>query len=178
MNQGWENSTIFDVEQLWRQKQQNMMNNLPRPRFTQQDIIDKRVYVPKSKKSKLCRTYSSPSQFPVEHDSICKKRKHNNSPKKHQKLGSPPKLQNSLDCLSYAIAMTEEANLISSQPLPDITHIEPNIENEDLTTMSIPNRSPSPSSPITSAAKTIMMLVNNPNSQSSNGYGKKPLYSQ
>ncbi|KAI7899491.1 uncharacterized protein BX663DRAFT_412600, partial [Cokeromyces recurvatus] len=42
MNQGWEKSTLMDVEQLWKQKQQKMINDLPKPRFTQRDIIDKR----------------------------------------------------------------------------------------------------------------------------------------
>lgn len=175
MNQGWENSTIFDVEQLWRQKQQKMINNLPRPRFTQQDIIDKRVYV---KKQKLFRTHSSPFQlqpFSEDDEPICKKKK---PYARKQKPSPPPKLRNSLDYLSYAIAMTEEAENISSQPLPDISEIEPNINQdlEDLSITSIP-RSSSPSSPMTSAAKTIMMFVNNSNQQST-GYGKKPLYSQ
>ncbi|OAC98918.1 hypothetical protein MUCCIDRAFT_157347, partial [Mucor lusitanicus CBS 277.49] len=67
LNQGWEKSTIFDVEQLWRQKQRKNINDLPRPRFTQREIIDKRMYIPspgarqaRAKRDGLVRTLSNP----------------------------------------------------------------------------------------------------------------------
>ncbi|KAI8975021.1 hypothetical protein BDB01DRAFT_705367, partial [Pilobolus umbonatus] len=42
MNQGWEGSTLPDVEQLWRERQERQLKDLPKPRFTQRDIIDRR----------------------------------------------------------------------------------------------------------------------------------------
>lgn len=44
MNNGWENNTFRDVECFWKQKQKQSIQNIPIPRFTQQDIIDKRSY--------------------------------------------------------------------------------------------------------------------------------------
>ena len=45
LNNGWENNTLGDVECFWKQKQKQSMRNIPIPRFTQQDIIDKRSYI-------------------------------------------------------------------------------------------------------------------------------------
>lgn len=45
LNNGWENNTLVDVECFWKQKQKQSMRNIPIPRFTQQDIIDKRSYI-------------------------------------------------------------------------------------------------------------------------------------
>ena len=155
MNQGWEKSNFLDIEQLWKQKQQKAINQLPKPRFTQRDIIDKRIYIPspgatKSKKIKLERTCSSPNLT-----SSGKKTLHFHPYQpKDTSIHKYPSVRSSLDDLSEAIAMTEHQQqaMISSQPLPDISQIEPNLTEDQST-------SP-PSSPITSAAKAIMMFVN------------------
>lgn len=195
MNQGWETSTLLDVEQLWKQKQQKLIKEIPKPRFTQRDIIDKRVYIPspgarhaKAKKSKLVRTYSNP---PTNESSRSRPKStlhfhHYNHAQKQQELtdssssdcenmngyriNAPPPppttVRNSLDYLSYAIAMTENDPVISSQPLPDISRIEPNLIDElDVnSTATTNNAKNSPlSSPVTSAAKAIMMFVNHAN---------------
>jgi hypothetical protein len=217
MKQGWETSTLLDVEQLWKQKQQKIVDELPKPRFTQRDIIDKRVYIPspgarhaRAKKAKLVRTYSNPPSSSVYqttddfrfsrnyssgHIGGSSSNIRNNSTKstlyfhhynhyhqghrqsdqehqqqrhdmmdcnqstassscsdneqqqqytnKYERYVNPaPPVRNSLDYLSYAIAMTEaeeavreEAEaaesrnpiIISSQPLPDISEMEPNL---------------------------------------------------
>lgn len=236
MNQGWEKSTLLDVEHLWKQKQQQCIKELPKPRFTQRDVIDKRIYIPspgarqaKAKKAKLVRTYSNPSKWPSEpkenHPNYTKK---NTNPlcfhhynqqapihrlsisdddltdNEHRQHGSPSTVtmsscieeddddddndndeydevtangrplhvRNSLDFLSYAIAMTEKAESanISSQPLPDISEMEPNLmdvkyeegDHSDVEHLDIADKSQDspPSSPVTSAAKAIMMFVN------------------
>jgi hypothetical protein len=92
-----------------------------------------------------------------------------------------PQVRNSLDYLSYAIAMTEKRDsnnnsfTFSSQPLPDISELEPNLigdeekeeeEEEQTEELSIASKVSPPSSPITSAAKAIMMFVNNCNNSS------------
>ncbi|KAI7903786.1 uncharacterized protein BX663DRAFT_542136 [Cokeromyces recurvatus] len=46
LNYGWENNSLGDVECFWKQKQKQIIKDLPKPRFTQQDIIDKRPYIP------------------------------------------------------------------------------------------------------------------------------------
>lgn len=218
MREGWESSTLLDVEQLWKQKQQQSIKKIPKPRFTQRDIIDKRSYIPspgarhaKAKKAKLVKTYSDPlmdsssrsstlhfhhynhgkkrqpkkhnsgilslvdgnsSSTPPspsysscsegEHEQRHEERKNDGSSSSQQKeyidLKEPP-VRNSLDYLSYAIAMTEREEGSSSQPLPDICEIEPNLldkDEEEVEKLISP-----PSSPITSAAKAIMMFVNN-----------------
>lgn len=221
MREGWETSTLLDVEQLWKQKQQQSIKKLPKPRITQRDIIDKRSYIPspgarhaKAKKAKLVRTYSNPlmdstssssrsSTLHFHHYNHGKKRqqkkhdsrtlslmddnlsssppspsyssssdgerehqhedrKNNGSSSSQQKeyvdLKEPP-VRNSLDYLSYAIAMTEREEGSSSQPLPDICEIEPNLLDED--EEQVEKLISPPSSPVTSAAKAIMMFVNN-----------------
>lgn len=89
-----------------------------------------------------------------------------------------PQVRNSLDYLSYAIAMTEKRDsnnnsfMFSSQPLPDISELEPNLigdeeeEEEQVEELSIESKVSPPSSPMTSAAKAIMMFVNNSNNPS------------
>ncbi|KAG2231268.1 hypothetical protein BDF21DRAFT_426590 [Thamnidium elegans] len=187
LNEGWETSTLLDVEQLWKQKQRKSIREIPKPRFTQRDIIDKRVFIPspgakhaKVKKAKLVRTYSNPitnskpalyfhhyKHAPKQQESTdssssdCENSTRYIAP---PSLPSPP-LRNSLDYLSYAIAMTENDPGISSQPLPDISDIEPNLIDElDVgSTTSTKSKKNSPlSSPITSAAKAIMMFINHP----------------
>ncbi|CAO3655147.1 unnamed protein product [Mucor hiemalis] len=207
MRQGWESSTLLDVEQLWKQKQQQSIRKLPKPRFTQRDIIDKRSYIPspgarhaKAKKAKLVRTYSNPlmdssrstlhfhhynhgkkrqqkkddsliiddtsssppspsysSYSDGDHEQHVVTRNNNRQQNEYIDLKEPP-VRNSLDYLSYAIAMTEREEGSSSQPLPDICEIEPNLleEEEEVEKLISP-----PSSPVTSAAKAIMMFVNN-----------------
>lgn len=186
MTQGWETSTLLDVEQLWKQKQQKLINELPTPRFTQRDIIDKRVYIPspgarhaKAKKTKLVRTYSNPI---AEHQKI-KPTLHFHHYNHHQQkhliesssssegdhsptryISPTPPVRNSLDYLSYAIAMTENDPVMSSQPLPDISESEPNlIDQLDVASSTAENHKTSPPpSPVTLAAKAIMMFVNHP----------------
>jgi hypothetical protein len=86
---------------------------------------------------------------------------------------SIPPVRNSLDFLSYAIAMTEKAENanVSSQPLPDISEMEPNLmdtkyEEQGVEYLNIADKTQDspPSSPVTSAAKAIMMFVNNQSS--------------
>ncbi|OBZ84890.1 hypothetical protein A0J61_07064 [Choanephora cucurbitarum] len=204
MNQGWESSTLLDVEQLWRQKQQKFISDLPKPRFTQRDIIDKKVVMPssgtkhQSKKAKLMRTYSFPAEKrktirqhypshsqpiylmsnslqPPTHTPLPPTSMPPVSPdtssslssameeEDHFQCPSPPmRLRNSLDYLSYAIAMTEQQQP-SSQPLPDVSEVEPHLteEEEDYTILDKETDASPPSSPVTSAAKAIMMFVNN-----------------
>ncbi|KAL7325390.1 hypothetical protein PS15p_207883 [Mucor circinelloides] len=220
LNQGWEKSTIFDVEQLWRQKQRKNINDLPRPRFTQREIIDKRMYIPspgarqaRAKRDGLVRTLSNPIDcWPESSSSSTSKNNqkqlyfhHYHQPNKATTNSSSsatednedvelsrkrsfsavqdsplttdnenmPKVRNSLDYLSYAIAMTEKQGnryshtMYSSQPLPDISELEPNLMDQSNQTpvveLSITNNVSPPSSPTTSAARAIMMFVNNCN---------------
>ncbi|KAI8368060.1 hypothetical protein BD560DRAFT_399205 [Blakeslea trispora] len=216
MNQGWESSTLLDVEQLWRQKQQKFISDLPKPRFTQQDIIDKKVVVPSSgtkhqtKKAKLMRTYSFPAEkrkimrhhYPLSHSQPIHPLPMPHAPapptlsstlppatvppvspdtssslsstmeEDHFRCPSPPiRLRNSLDYLSYAIAMTEQQQP-SSQPLPDVSEVEPHLteEDEDYTILEQETEISPPSSPVTSAAKAIMMFVNNNQPPPSNSH--------
>ncbi|GAA5803264.1 hypothetical protein EDC94DRAFT_606806 [Helicostylum pulchrum] len=185
LNEGWETSTLLDVEQLWKQKQKKSIREIPKPRFTQRDIIDKRVFIPspgakhaKVKKAKLVRTYSNPitNSKPAlyfhhykhapkqQQESTDSSSSDCENPTRYIAQPSPP-LRNSLDYLSYAIAMTENDPGISSQPLPDISEIEPNLIDElDVgSNTSAKSKKNSPlSSPITSAAKAIMMFINHP----------------
>ncbi|KAI9480916.1 MAG: hypothetical protein EXX96DRAFT_502222 [Benjaminiella poitrasii] len=174
MNQGWEKSTLPDVEQLWKQKQQKIIEELPKPRFTQRDIIDKRAssstginkyYSNKAKKAKLLRTFSTPTASSPQISYNKKERKkplsfhyyHPSSPPSQQPPSKCPETPalNSLDSLSYAITLTEKFQssngLCSSQPLPDVSKVEPNIHY---------NSDSPPSSPVTTAAKTIMRIIN------------------
>lgn len=59
LRNGWEKNSLGDVECFWKQRQRQLIKEIPIPRFTQQDIIDKRSYIPasgaryaKSKRSK------------------------------------------------------------------------------------------------------------------------------
>ncbi|KAI8883655.1 hypothetical protein K501DRAFT_219059 [Backusella circina FSU 941] len=239
LNHGWESSTLLDVEQLWKQKQQKLVSVLPKPRFTQRDIIDKKVFIPspsakyqKSKRQKLLRTYSQPSLNipkrrssktniestpkspqtdslpPIQQDLIQHQKppshRHHNEEKDalyfhhYRRTPSPAwedpaidnhssfssssseggaipvsSVRNSLDFLSYAIAITENNNnhpecdyneeepIYSSQPLPDVSNLSPNLNDEELSAPGNSEEPPSPpSSPATSAAKAIMAFVN------------------
>ncbi|GAN05942.1 hypothetical protein MAM1_0106d05418 [Mucor ambiguus] len=60
LRNGWEKNSLGDVECFWKQRQRQLIKEIPIPRFTQQDIIDKRSYIPasgaryaKSKKTKF-----------------------------------------------------------------------------------------------------------------------------
>jgi hypothetical protein len=194
----------LDVEQLWKQKQQKLVSVLPKPRFTQRDIIDKKVFIPspsakyqKTKRQKLLRTYSQPSlKIPIRRLSKTNTEAPQKSPKsctrrdfiQYQKPkeeyrrtpspvweamdnlssssseGGDMPVRNSLDFLSYAIAITEnnhtsdiphphEEETYSSKPLPDVSHLSPNLDDA-------PGEPSPPSSPVTSAAKAIMAFVN------------------
>ncbi|KAI9310262.1 hypothetical protein BX666DRAFT_2033262 [Dichotomocladium elegans] len=62
LNNGWETNTLIDVELMWKKRQRKLYNEIPTPRFTQQDILDKRGQFSsaKLKKARLYRTYSAP----------------------------------------------------------------------------------------------------------------------
>ncbi|KAI8150036.1 hypothetical protein BJV82DRAFT_585544 [Fennellomyces sp. T-0311] len=192
LHHGWESSTLLDVEMMWKKKQRQMYSEIPTPRVTQQDILDKRSQVPSAratnaKRARLTRTLSAPSPPPAHH--TYKKRKYSQQSERRQTdrrrglVSQPtevrprqiqPRLQrdpyrfyhpptdedrrkekqqyleedeleeedvqpkSSLEHLSYAIAMTEGRQLgnplasSSSQPLPDISSIEPNAFEDDL----------------------------------------------
>ncbi|KAF7732769.1 hypothetical protein EC973_000041 [Apophysomyces ossiformis] len=240
MKNGWERNTLTDVEYMWRQRQQRLVNEIPTPRFTQQDIIDRRYCnSTRAKRARLTRSLSNPTRFwpSVTDDPVPTLKYRQKSPSKstngqqqtyyfhhyHQyardlwekkpdvmihpvkrsrsitdeeekEQQSPNIMRNSLDYLSYAIAMTEnQDNEASSQPLPDISRIEPNLLDNDeednelkggeamsytytqdntigspsnlhLSASSSAEPSP-PSSPVTAAAQAIMMFVNSHNSQ-------------
>ncbi|KAI8977498.1 hypothetical protein BDF20DRAFT_875222 [Mycotypha africana] len=179
MNQGWESSTFGDVQQLWKKRQQRLIDELPKPRFTQRDIIDKRVYIPspgakhaKTKKARLTRALSSPitsndfhqHQYHLKRKKnlICSQEQQSSSAeaaldaatgtighcsrsrrvtdtfngKRSFSISSPisttlhsvqssplspelpqPPVRNSLDFLSYAIAMTENNETHPTAPL-------------------------------------------------------------
>ncbi|ORX46559.1 hypothetical protein DM01DRAFT_1339555 [Hesseltinella vesiculosa] len=46
LRNGWENNTLIDVECFWKEKQRQMIDALPTPRFTQRDILDNRTLHP------------------------------------------------------------------------------------------------------------------------------------
>ncbi|SAL95956.1 hypothetical protein [Absidia glauca] len=46
LRNGWENNTLLDVESLWKERQRQMIDALPTPRFTQRDILDNRTLHP------------------------------------------------------------------------------------------------------------------------------------
>ncbi|KAK4516172.1 uncharacterized protein ATC70_011139 [Mucor velutinosus] len=48
LRNGWEKNSLGDVECFWKQRQRQLIKEIPIPRFTQQDIIDKRSYIPAS----------------------------------------------------------------------------------------------------------------------------------
>ncbi|CEP11732.1 hypothetical protein [Parasitella parasitica] len=174
LRNGWEKNSLRDVECFWKQRQRQLIKEIPIPRFTQQDIIDKRSYIPapsakytKSKRSKSQpRSNVQQKRHPIQIEAFCgmadqqktsKSQSHDNvsldSERNYffdhynkniwsnEKLvaypqessasantrnhsissfdasyvpndlnGEPFKVQNSLDYLSYAIAMTERGN--------------------------------------------------------------------
>lgn len=66
MSNGWTNSTLHDVEALWKKRQRELYAEIPKPRFTQKDILERRAQQnasAKSKKAKLTRTFSTPSSL-------------------------------------------------------------------------------------------------------------------
>ncbi|KAG0168289.1 hypothetical protein DFQ30_004977 [Apophysomyces sp. BC1015] len=227
MKNGWERSTLTDVEYMWRQRQQQIVKEIPTPRFTQQDIIDKRYcYLSRAKRARLTRSLSNPTRYwpsPTDDNSPTKSRRksppksssgpqtyyfhhyhqyardlwdkrpvssqpvyrsHSITDKENEMEDeeAPNGMRNSLDYLSYAIAMTEsQDHEASSQPLPDVSRIEPNLldDNDDEEEMThtytqtalgspskiplstaAPSAEPSPpTSPVTAAARAIMMFV-------------------
>ncbi|KAI8069952.1 hypothetical protein BC940DRAFT_296557 [Gongronella butleri] len=46
LRNGWENNTLLDVETFWKERQRQMVDALPTPRFTQRDILDNRTLHP------------------------------------------------------------------------------------------------------------------------------------
>ncbi|KAI8079878.1 uncharacterized protein BX664DRAFT_249982, partial [Halteromyces radiatus] len=43
LRNGWEKNTLLDVESFWKERQRQMIDALPTPRFTQRDILDNRT---------------------------------------------------------------------------------------------------------------------------------------
>ncbi|KAG2220943.1 hypothetical protein INT45_010696 [Circinella minor] len=83
LHHGWQSNTLIDVELMWKRKQRQMYSEIPTPRVTQQDILDKRTQVPsartsKAKRARLTRTMSAPSPPPAHH--TYKKRKSHQQP--------------------------------------------------------------------------------------------------
>ncbi|KAF1798973.1 hypothetical protein FB192DRAFT_1332609 [Mucor lusitanicus] len=135
LRNGWEKNSLGDVECFWKQRQRRLIKEIPIPRFTQQDIIDKRSYIPasgaryaKSKKSKYQSrgqpqykkhvwndkrsSVYSPESSPLPATNI---RNHSISSfdasfVPNDLNGEPSNVENSLDYLSYAIAMTERGH--------------------------------------------------------------------
>ncbi|RCH85748.1 hypothetical protein CU097_004167 [Rhizopus azygosporus] len=144
LNNGWENNTLLDVECLWKQKQKQLIKDIPIPRFTQQHIIDKCIHnnhhPSQYKRSRLLnRSLSSPVTSPNDlMDDDFTERPNKKYRRKSSHLAhstnttasiatamptSPANIhdndnamlktdnhpiKNSLDFLSYAIAMTEK----------------------------------------------------------------------
>ncbi|ORZ14698.1 hypothetical protein BCR42DRAFT_417491 [Absidia repens] len=46
LRNGWEKNTLLDVESFWKERQRQMVDSLPIPRFTQRDILDNRTLHP------------------------------------------------------------------------------------------------------------------------------------
>ncbi|KAI9498991.1 hypothetical protein BDB00DRAFT_797671 [Zychaea mexicana] len=96
LHHGWESSTLFDVEMMWKKKQRQMYSEIPRPRVTQQDILDKRAQVPsartsKAKRARLTRTLSAPSPPPAHH--TYKKRKSQQLPRRRELISQPMEIR-------------------------------------------------------------------------------------
>ncbi|KAG1438671.1 hypothetical protein G6F56_012564 [Rhizopus delemar] len=130
LNNGWEDKTLVDVESSWKKKQRESMKDIPIPRFTQQHIIDKHTSHPKRSR-RPSKTLPSPLGSP------------------DNKKSRREPVKNSLEFLSYAIAMTEKKE-------QDWTRNEPGLSIPDLL---VEDESPSPTS--SAAAHTMMMFFNN-----------------
>ncbi|KAI9270821.1 hypothetical protein BY458DRAFT_586620 [Sporodiniella umbellata] len=128
LNNGWEDKTLVDVENYWKKKQRESIKDLPTPRFTQQHIIDKHASHPKRIR-RPSKTLPSPMGSP-------------------EKRARREPVKNSLEYLSYAIAMTEKEK-------PWTRH-EPSLSIPDLL---VKDETPSPTS--SAAAHTMMMFFNN-----------------
>ncbi|KAG0734582.1 hypothetical protein G6F57_004660 [Rhizopus arrhizus] len=196
LNNGWESNTLCDVECLWKQKQKELIKDIPIPRFTQQHIIDKRTYIQSSHHQKykrsrlLSRSLSSPigsskednDEEEEEEEPIKKLRRKSHPPSFNREVFSSSShnhsieepIKNSLDFLSYAIAMSEKDRQISTERKQQIE--EEQVDNKaDWTrtsqlrlSLSIPNllvedKSPeiSPSAAAAAAAAHAMMMFVN-----------------
>ncbi|KAL7319522.1 hypothetical protein PS15m_002653 [Mucor circinelloides] len=195
LRNGWEKNSLGDVECFWKQRQRQLIKEIPIPRFTQQDIIDKRSYIPasgaryaKSKKPKhqsraqlqqkkhqdqqksannchdnisLASQQKQPQQHPTyffhhyDKDVWNSKKSTTYSPEltpppttsirnhsissfdasfvPNDLNGEPSNVQNSLDYLSYAIAMTEREHSPINSQRQDSDHIpkEPTLLEDD-----------------------------------------------
>ncbi|KAG2210933.1 hypothetical protein INT47_000090, partial [Mucor saturninus] len=97
LSNGWEKNSLGDVECFWKQKQRDSFQGLPTPRFTQQDIIDKRSYIQasgakyaKTRRYRLLnRSLSNPSQKQDMLNFICSSK----SIKKARRKSHPPSTQ-------------------------------------------------------------------------------------
>ncbi|CAO3698515.1 unnamed protein product [Rhizopus stolonifer] len=163
LHNGWESNTLCDVECLWKQKQKKLIRDIPVPRFTQQNIIDKRTYIQschKFKRSKLLtRSLSSP--VGEEEKKIIRRQSHPISHHPPALIDSPPKepIKNSLDFLSYAIAMTEKEEKEKQDDWKRTSQLRLSLSIPNLL---VEDKSPeiSPSS-VTAAAHAMMLFMNN-----------------
>lgn len=213
LNNGWENSSIFDVEGFWKKKQIKSINKIPTPRFTQQDIIDKRLHHVKKRSKSLSstcvakklkqktdqQTFYFYHHYDKSNDNIIKPetspamKNHSRSSFDDSHLTSvaensePTVVKNTLDYLSYAIAITEKNDNLkqnSEQSLPllsdgddeedDDTELNlRTITSPDWTrtsqlrlSLSIPGSNENDQSvlpeDISSAAQAMLMFVNRP----------------
>lgn len=88
-----------DVECFWKKKQWQLVNDIPMPRFTQQDIIDKRSYIPASgarqakarRAQPLKRSFSISAQMhPKSTNSIYSRNPSQQNNKKARRKSHPP----------------------------------------------------------------------------------------
>ncbi|KAL0079651.1 hypothetical protein J3Q64DRAFT_1682105 [Phycomyces blakesleeanus] len=70
LKNGWEKNALPDVEGMWKQRQKQIVDQIPTPRMTQRDIIEKRVYIQspgarsaQTKKARLTRSLSNPTEL-------------------------------------------------------------------------------------------------------------------
>ncbi|KAI8635984.1 hypothetical protein BD408DRAFT_398146 [Parasitella parasitica] len=192
LRNGWEKNSLGDVECFWKQRQRQLIKEIPIPRFTQQDIIDKRSYIPasnvryaKSKRPKhrprsnaQQKTYADQQKTadPQKSSSSANARNHsissfNASYVPNDLNVEPSKVRNSLDYLSYAIAMTERGHSPTSnsqQRDNDVMSPDWSRTSQLRLSLSIPNqlveeeskRPPvSPTSATNAAAQAMLMFV-------------------
>ncbi|KAG2238012.1 hypothetical protein INT48_002575 [Thamnidium elegans] len=129
LNNGWENNTLGDVECFWKQKQRQSIRDIPTPRFTQQDIIDKRSYIQasgakyaKARRYRLLnRSLSNPSSKQdllnfVSPKSIKKVRRKSHPPPSQQYLSNDEDEDD--DESSNSSTISSPTQQTQSQPLP------------------------------------------------------------
>lgn len=119
LHNGWENSTLIDVELKWKKRQKKLYNEIPTPRFTQQDILDKRGQFSsaKIKKAKLTRTYSTPL---ISTRDPYRKRKHRHpAPEIYHNNDNQHHYQHHPVSSSTTISTATEPNTMTTQQFPE-----------------------------------------------------------